>query len=798
MPVYTYFGNIDPREKTERLVLRDGLLIVNAYEYANFTAAELEALNGSYRLVEGAYGSPAFEGTDGSGISFGDLDDAPDLEPYDVPSGDPDDPSPKAIKSRRAPIADKVIHDVRERWAASHGTSTPEDIIGYIHDGLARTAENGGWLLIPDNIEGGPYEISEPIVPPPNSRMKGPGMARFSERSGRVVGSGAFNFTPAGESIGEAWIRLKSGSNCSILTNDYDDLVGKRGPDRGNGVEGRPINWQWFTAHGIVFDHNGANQSGDLRAIDIRHAWGMNFPYCRLVLPRGRGWSFTNCNDCSGEKAMGVSSSESIANGVGDLVLDTNTVLNATGTWAVGDQITRSGITGVVYITDVVGTTLTLSSASAVDVTGTGLTLSKTVFITTEMFVLEDSTVDTDWIGVSFHGYQNGVVIDGGYGNRISGLTGYGIGGHNVWLRDTEPGSAQYTGCHGNKIEMRVEQATKHNVRIDSGCHDNVIDVVAFSPGLFTTPADSDAGWVNVFCDGKNNVIRGTGYKGNGSGAQLSAVVAYGPNAEFNEGQMGGGSDITAGTPIYAYRTADLTTKGRRTNTEPSKQKGQIDTSRVRIMDDFLGDVLADQWNGRVGSDPQCVLPTIQTLANGVVRLTTGDDAAATMAVNGVQLDSALNWNAGREAIYETSLTLGPGTAGHVVFVGLTDQVAALEMPFTLGASDVLTSNASNASGLLFDTAADTDTWHCVGVKADVDATKINSGSAPVAGTYQRFKIMLLTNGAARFYLDGVLIGTMLNAVTNTTLLTPVVAAFSRTTASRTIDVDYLNVEQYR
>lgn len=88
MPIYTYIGNINPNERTERLVLRDGNLIVNAYEYTDFTVAELESLNGNYRLLEGAYGKPASEGVSESGISFFDLEDTPELLANEVAAGD--------------------------------------------------------------------------------------------------------------------------------------------------------------------------------------------------------------------------------------------------------------------------------------------------------------------------------------------------------------------------------------------------------------------------------------------------------------------------------------------------------------------------------------------------------------------------------------------------------------------------------------------------------------------------------------------------------------------------------------
>jgi hypothetical protein len=217
-----------------------------------------------------------------------------------------------------------------------------------------------------------------------------------------------------------------------------------------------------------------------------------------------------------------------------------------------------------------------------------------------------------------------------------------------------------------------------------------------------------------------------------------------------------------------------------------------------RISDDFLGDVLADQWNSQAGSDPQAVVAAINSQAGGVVRLTTGDDAAASMAVNGVQMDSGLNWRADARGLsieFRVSISAITNVA---VFIGFTDQVAALEMPFTYSVT-TLTSNTSNGCGVLFDTDATTDNWKLVGVATDSDATVQDAGVAPTAATFETWRIVLSGTGQAAFFRNGAMIGSvMTGAVTATALLTPVVAAFSRGTASRNIDLDVIEVKALR
>lgn len=214
--------------------------------------------------------------------------------------------------------------------------------------------------------------------------------------------------------------------------------------------------------------------------------------------------------------------------------------------------------------------------------------------------------------------------------------------------------------------------------------------------------------------------------------------------------------------------------------------------------DDFLGDTLRAEWTTVVGSDPQCVAAAIVAdQIDGVAALTTGDDAAASMAVNGSQLTAGLNYlisPASTPRTLDVMFRLKLDAITNVaVFIGFTDN-AALEMPFTLGGGDALTSNATNAVGVLFDTAADTDNWWLVGVKADADATKQNSGVAPAPATYETWRISVGASGIATFWRNGTLVGSpMINAI-NPALVTPVVAAFSRGAASRTVSVDYVRI----
>jgi hypothetical protein len=119
-------------------------------------------------------------------------------------------------------------------------------------------------------------------------------------------------------------------------------------------------------------------------------------------------------------------------------------------------------------------------------------------------------------------------------------------------------------------------------------------------------------------------------------------------------------------------------------------------------------------------------------------------------------------------------------------------------MPFTLSGA-VLTSNATDAVGFIYDSRADIDDWKTVGVKADVDTDLKDTGVAPVANTYVTLRIELSVGGHAYFFINGALAGTRtLNSVTAALDLCPVIAANALSTSGRTITVDYLWLKQAR
>lgn len=220
----------------------------------------------------------------------------------------------------------------------------------------------------------------------------------------------------------------------------------------------------------------------------------------------------------------------------------------------------------------------------------------------------------------------------------------------------------------------------------------------------------------------------------------------------------------------------------------------------VIMFDDFLAKAIdTNKWDLQKGSDGATVNFAANAQLNGVVRATTGAGAGASMAVNGVQIDSALNYQANKGAlVFETKLKLSAITT-IAVFVGLTNQVAALQAPIIgAGGGDTFTANAADACGFIFDTTMTTAKWWAQGVKATVQGTAVNSTAAPVAATFDVIRLEVSATGTLTAYLNGTALATIANAVTITVPLSPVITAFTRAAGSATVDVDYIRVSQAR
>jgi hypothetical protein len=222
-----------------------------------------------------------------------------------------------------------------------------------------------------------------------------------------------------------------------------------------------------------------------------------------------------------------------------------------------------------------------------------------------------------------------------------------------------------------------------------------------------------------------------------------------------------------------------------------------------RLREDFIGTINSTVWKTTlVGSDPQCAAATPLAALGGIIRMTSGDTGgsvtgSASIALDGVALVTTVaQWQAaagGLSAEFKISLQSASAVC---VFVGFTDNITTLNMPFTIGPGNALLVNTANAVGMVYDNAATTLEWTGVGVAASVSAGMAPTATSPASAVMQRLRVNVGATGSASFAVNGVTRSSLSNAVTTTTLLSPIVAILSRTTATKFVNVDYIFVEQ--
>lgn len=235
-------------------------------------------------------------------------------------------------------------------------------------------------------------------------------------------------------------------------------------------------------------------------------------------------------------------------------------------------------------------------------------------------------------------------------------------------------------------------------------------------------------------------------------------------------------------------------------NGVPTAETQALDPSQKQTFyDDFMGDLLADEWTAITGNDAQAVAAAISAgVLGGVVAMTSGDSNPGVTAADAAGLVLGRNWRASDGGLFmEARVKLDAITTARA-FIGFTDTIA-LEFPAVFSGA-TLVAAADDAVGFLFDTVGNApDDWYGVGVKATVVGARQDCGAAPAADTYDILRVEISSAGAATFYLNGTSVATLANAVTATTLLTPVLIVMEAGVAAvRVLTCDYVHVQKNR
>jgi hypothetical protein len=220
---------------------------------------------------------------------------------------------------------------------------------------------------------------------------------------------------------------------------------------------------------------------------------------------------------------------------------------------------------------------------------------------------------------------------------------------------------------------------------------------------------------------------------------------------------------------------------------------------RSRFFEDFLAAELRAGLSSTAGSGTgNAAATTVAGAMNGEVTLKSASDNGTHAANNSLITLDQLNYKANQGGLVFEARLKTDSIANCYIFVGFTDTISTtVESPLFMTAADV-DSDATDACGLIFDTAATTDQWTLAGVKNNTDTSPSISGNAPVAATYQALRVEVDAAGTVYGYIDGAKVGEVANAVTITVGLTPCIAVGNNAAEQKTLTIDYVDAWQNR
>jgi hypothetical protein len=225
-----------------------------------------------------------------------------------------------------------------------------------------------------------------------------------------------------------------------------------------------------------------------------------------------------------------------------------------------------------------------------------------------------------------------------------------------------------------------------------------------------------------------------------------------------------------------------------------ASHRGNVDgymlLKKRHLSDNFMGDTLdTNKWAvSEPGSGDSIAISEVE---GGSCLFTTG-----TVDDDSCMLGSAIIFKGSKYAVMEARVKISD-VSGTGLFVGFSDAKSesnnsiAIHYPL-----DSLTADAENAVGFVIDADHSTSSIMCCGVKATALDTAVDSGIDWADDEVRNLRVEL-SSDEARFYIDGVAVGFIDDAVTSTTLLCATIQAMTRADdGSNTVYAYRINVWQ--
>ncbi len=237
---------------------------------------------------------------------------------------------------------------------------------------------------------------------------------------------------------------------------------------------------------------------------------------------------------------------------------------------------------------------------------------------------------------------------------------------------------------------------------------------------------------------------------------------------------------------------------------------------RIRMFQEFAGGELIianDVAYGTAESHPRLgdfkVTGNIGETDAGIFTL---EKAGGWARINGSNQD-AKGVAIGTEVCFSPALNGPLAIEARVEMVALTTRAAWLGFvdvnaddvaEVMTGVTETLTLTASDSSGFFYDSQLTAnESWHMAhnggSTTGSTDATAVVApNDVVVASTSQVLRVEVDTNGTVRWYIDGLLRQTVVNALAPTVLLAGYLGSWCTANTLADIDADYLAVEANR
>jgi hypothetical protein len=250
----------------------------------------------------------------------------------------------------------------------------------------------------------------------------------------------------------------------------------------------------------------------------------------------------------------------------------------------------------------------------------------------------------------------------------------------------------------------------------------------------------------------------------------------------------------------------DLAVTGDFTGSGDVTAKNVPSSVKSVLFEDFIGTWAigdagpADHWSSTAGSGTGTEAgTTVANSVNGEITLKSSSADAAHAANCSSFTAIGLAWKANQGGLAVEARLALDDVSEAVLFVGFTDVISTtVELPIFMNAAD-LDSDANDACGVIYDVDATTDQFYVGGVKATADTAPVADVAVVPADTVPFVvRVEVDTAGTVTGYINGVNIGSVINAVTVTTALTPAIIVGNRSANQVTATIDYIRVEQNR